>query len=149
MDKKERLFELINQYRKTELLYTVLKIIPSVIFILLGPVASLFLIFDRKIFEPLVLLMALIIVILALPGLLKDYKKYRSPESCRLRHSILYPESVTEIIIYPDKIFLDIKGSENYEIRLREGEIREEMIDLFKEYFGEERVVTLKGKENH
>lgn len=144
MDKKEKLIELINEYRKTELLYTVLKIIPSVIFILLGPVASLFLIFERKIFEPLVLLMALIIVIMALPGLLKDYKKYRSPESCQLRHSILHPETVTEIIIYPDRIFLDIKGSENYEIKLREGDIREEMIDIFKEYFGQQRIVDFK-----
>ncbi len=144
MDKKERLIDLVNDYRKIELFYTVLKIIPSAIFVLLAPIAVCFLIKEGNIFEPLVLILAEFVVILSLPNLLKDYKRYRSHSTCRLRSCIVNPETVTEIIIYPGKIYLDIKGSENYEIKLREGEIKEELIEGFKEYFGQERFVDNK-----
>jgi len=148
MDKKERLFELINHYRKTEFFNTVLKFIPFVILVSLAPVAIVFLFVEKKIFEPIVLILAVGLISINLPELVKDYKRYKSPENCLLRQSILNPESVKEIIIYPDKLYMDIKGSENYEIKLREGVIKDELIDIFIEYFGKDRIVKIIDNHN-
>lgn len=136
MKTQDKLIILVNQYRKIELWYAYIKLIASFFFILIAPVIIWLKIKDGELFLPVVLFASILIIVFMSRDLLREIEMLRNLTK-KISQLISIPELVTEIFIYPSKISIDIKEAENFDLKLKDGDLKKDIIDCFEELFSE------------
>lgn len=139
MGTKERLILVIDKYRKIELWDASIKLATSLFLLVSAPFIIYLKVIHKELFIPLILLIMMLYVVFFLKELILKVNKLCKKEKMEIFKCIESPELVTEIFVFSTKISIDIKGSENFEIKIRNGEMKSEMINLFKEYFVESK----------
>jgi hypothetical protein len=139
-EERNRLIALVDKYRKIELWSLLLKAIPVLIYILIAPVVIWLQIIDEHFFTALILSLAEVLLLFKLKSYYHSIMQHINLKDCLLYQSVLHPEKVNEIFVYPNHISIDIDEAENYIVYVKDGDLKVEFINYFRNHFGEKKI---------